>query len=66
MTKGAPSTPFVEVGSYVCPNTGKLVPLLCEHQDVTWPVIVKNCQSCRETHIVNREDCKRPPVFGYE
>ncbi len=66
MVKGSPATPLVEIGSYTCPNTHKLIPLLGDRHDVQWPVIVKECQSCHETHVVKREDVSRPPLFGYE
>ncbi len=68
MSEGAATPKQHEIGSYTCPNTGKCLPLLSlqESQQTEWPVVVKQCASCGQTHVVRRQDVARPPVFGYE
>lgn len=67
MPEGAPSAQF-EIGTYICPETRATAPLLAS-QPMTaldWPVTVEICARCGHSHVVQRDELRRPPVLGYE
>ena len=57
-----------EIGKYVCPVTKSLVPLIATQPwtIMDWPVTVKACPSCGGAHLVELDELRHPPLFGYE
>lgn len=57
-----------EVGTYACPRTQQQVPLMSTQSlaFIHWPVEVKECKSCGESHILSAADVLHPPIYGRE
>lgn len=57
-----------KIGTFLCPVTKVLVPLMgaCPLSQVEWPLVVQKCSVCGEKHTVRCEDVLHPPAFGYE
>ena len=67
MHEGAPHTPF-EIGTFICPKTKAAAPPLASQPiaAVPWPVVVKTCARCGESHLVQRDQLRHAPILGYE
>jgi len=57
-----------EVGKFVCPVTGLLVPLIATRPwaVMDWPVRVTQCPKCGREHLIELDELRHPPLFGYE
>lgn len=56
------------LGTFICPNTKLPVELKVSRAEPIpeWPMVVKRCGRCGQEHVVQIEDLRNPPVFGYE
>jgi hypothetical protein len=57
-----------EIGAYDCPSTTSSVTLelSAPMSSLEWPVTVECCSACGQKHVVQYEDVRHAPAFGYE
>lgn len=66
-TRGVEVLEF-KAGVFRCPVTGKEAELRVTRAIgyIQWPVVVEHCPQCDQKHVLNIEDVRHAPVFGYE